>query len=214
MEIKILKRLGEEQTIGIGKGTHCLIVTEEFLQNNMPNYSISNMYIQAENPDEVSKELNNMEKIGYTNYNESLKETRAIRTVIYIFVYGFIAVITLIGVTNIFNTITTNMLLRSKEFAMLKSVGMTGKEFNNMIRLESIFYGLKSLIIGLPIGLLLSYALYKAFGTSMEITYQIPWVSIGIAVLFVFIIVFITMKYSLNKMNKQNIIETIRNDNI
>ena len=97
---------------------------------------------------------------------------------------------------------------------MLKSVGMTGKEFNNMIRLESIFYGLKSLIIGLPIGLLLSYALYKAFGTSMEITYQIPWTSIGIAVLFVFIIVFITMKYSLNKINKQNIIETIRNDNI
>lgn len=214
MEIKILKRLGEEQTIGIGKGTHCLIVTEEFLQNHMPNYRISNMYIQAENPDEVSKELNNMEKIGYTNYNESLKETRAIRTVIYIFVYGFIAVITLIGVTNIFNTITTNMLLRSKEFAMLKSVGMTAKEFNNMIRLESIFYGLKSLIIGLPIGLLLSYALYKGFGTSMEITYQIPWASIGIAVLFVFIIVFITMKYSLNKINKQNIIETIRNDNI
>ena len=172
------------------------------------------MYIQADNPDEVSKELNNMEKIGYTNYNESLKETRAIRTVIYVFVYGFIAVITLIGVTNIFNTITTNMLLRSKEFAMLKSVGMTGKEFNNMIRLESIFYGLKSLIIGLPIGLLLSYALYKAFATSMEITYQIPFASIGIAVLFIFIIVFITMKYSLNKINKQNIIETIRNDNI
>ena len=172
------------------------------------------MYIQAENPDEFSKELDTMEKIGYTNYNESLKETRAIRTVIYIFVYGFIAVITLIGVTNIFNTITTNMLLRSKEFAMLKSVGMTAKEFNNMIRLESIFYGLKSLIIGLPIGLLLSYALYKGFGTSMEITYQIPWASIGIAVLFVFIIVFITMKYSLNKINKQNIIETIRNDNI
>ena len=172
------------------------------------------MYIQAEEPEEICKMLDNMENIEYTNYDESMKQTKAIRTVIYIFVYGFIAVITLIGVTNIFNTITTNMLLRSKEFAMLKSVGMTGKEFNNMIRLESIFYGLKSLIIGLPIGLLLSYALYKAFGTSMEITYQIPWTSIGIAVLFVFIIVFITMKYSLNKINKQNIIETIRNDNI
>ena len=214
MEIKILKRLGEEQTIGIGRGTHCLIVTEEFLQNYMPNYRISNMYIQAEEPEEICKMLDNMENIEYTNYDESMKQTKAIRTVIYIFVYGFIAVITLIGVTNIFNTITTNMLLRSKEFAMLKSVGMTGKEFNNMIRLESIFYGLKSLIIGLPIGLLLSYALYKAFGTSMEITYQIPWTSIGIAVLFVFIIVFITMKYSINKINKQNIIETIRNDNI
>lgn len=91
---------------------------------------------------------------------------------------------------------------------------MTRKEFNSMIRLESIFYGLKSLIIGLPIGLGLSYLLYKSFNVSMEMQYSIPWIPIGISVLFVFIIVFITMKYSLNKINKQNIVETIRNDNI
>lgn len=76
-----------------------------------------------------------------------------------------------IGITNIFNTITTNMNLRKKEFAMLKSVGMTKKEFNRMIRLESIFYGLKSLIIGIPIGTLLSYAIYKGFETNMGMAY-------------------------------------------
>ncbi len=64
--------------------------------------------------------------------------------VIAIFLYGFIIVISLIGVTNIFNTITTNMELRQKEFANLKSIGMTKKEFNRMIRLESFLYGSKS----------------------------------------------------------------------
>lgn len=213
-EIKIIKRLGEEETIGIGKYTNGIIVSEEYLEKNIKQYAVSNLYIKAENPDEFSKSLDNIEDINYTNYNESIKENRAMITVINIFIYGFITVITLIGVTNIFNTITTNMMLRSKEFAMLKSIGMTRKEFNSMIRLESIFYGLKSLIIGLPIGLGLSYLLYKSFNVSMEMQYSIPWIPIGISVLFVFIIVFITMKYSLNKINKQNIVETIRNDNI
>lgn len=213
-EIKIIQRLGEEETIGISKYTNGIIVSEEYLEKNIKEYVVSNLYIKAEKPDEFSKSLDNIENISYTNYNESIKENKAMITVINIFIYGFITVITLIGVTNIFNTITTNMMLRSKEFAMLKSVGMTGKEFNSMIRLESIFYGLKSLIIGLPIGLGLSYLLYKSFNVSMEMKYSIPWIPIGISVLFVFIIVFITMKYSLNKINKQNIIETIRNDNI
>ena len=128
--------------------------------------------------------------------------------------YQFIAVITLIGVTNIFNTITTNMILRSKEFANLKSIGMTTKEFNKMIKLESIMYGAKSLLIGIPIGLLGSYAIFKSFTNSIDFGFIIPWQAIIISVIFVFIIVGLTMKYSLNKINKQNIIETIRQDNI
>ena len=134
--------------------------------------------------------------------------------VVKIFLYGFITVITLIGVTNIFNTITTNMILRSKEFAMLKSVGMSSKEFNKMIRLESIMYGTKSLLIGIPLGILGSYGMYKAFAQGIDLGYTLPLPAIIISIVFVFIIVGITMKYSLNKINKQNIIETIRKDNI
>lgn len=109
-EIKIIKRLGEEETIGIGKYTNGIIVSEEYLEKNIKQYAVSNLYIKAENPDEFSKSLDNIEDINYTNYNESIKENRAMITVINIFIYGFITVITLIGVTNIFNTITTNMM--------------------------------------------------------------------------------------------------------
>ena len=97
---------------------------------------------------------------------------------------------------------------------MLKSIGMTKKEFNRMIRLESIFYGVKSLIIGIPIGLLLSYGMYNVFRNSMEMEYVLPYKSIAVAVIFVAVVIGIIMRYSMSKINKQNIIETIRNDNI
>jgi len=135
--------------------------------------------------------------------------------VINIFLYGFITVIALIGITNIFNTITTNMELRSREFATLKSVGMTKKEFNRMIRLESFFYGTKSLIVGIPIGCVLSYVIYHFLtdGNS-SIRYELPIMAILISVLAVFILISCIMKYSIGKINKQNTIETIRNENI
>ena len=97
---------------------------------------------------------------------------------------------------------------------MLKSIGMTKKEFNRMIRLESIFYGVKSLVIGIPIGILLSYGIYNIFKDNMEMEYVLPIKAIVMAIVFVAIVIGIIMKYSMSKINKQNIIETIRNDNI
>ena len=107
------------------------------------------------------------------------------------------------------------MNLRRREFAMLKSIGMTKKEFNRMIRLESFFYGMKSLIIGIPIGCVLSYLIYKALVSGrLIIKYQLPISAIIISAIAVFLLITTIMKYSINKINKQNIIETIRNDNI
>lgn len=163
---------------------------------------------------DLSKASDSFKGIGYSNYEEEMKAENAMVLIISIFLYGFITVISLIGITNIFNTITTNMNLRSKEFAMLKSVGMTKKEFNRMIRLESIFYGMKSLLIGIPLGLAGSYMIYLAFKEGLEFSYKLPIKSLVIVILFVSIIIGIIMKYSLSKINKQNIIETIRNDNI
>ena len=179
------------------------------------------MYINSSDASQLERDINNIiadndsyKNVHITNLAEFADQERRILLLVSIFLYGFITVITLIGVTNIFNTITTNMILRSKEFANLKSIGMTTKEFNKMIRLESLLYGLKSLLIGIPIGLFGSFCIYQAFKNSVDFGYMIPWVSILISIIFVFIIVGATMKYSLSKINKQNIIETIRQDNI
>ncbi len=195
-----------------------LIIVSDKMMEQFGNYSQNRLYIQSNDAFKLEEDIKNLntekEKWVINNYEEDKKENDAMILVISIFLYGFITVITLIGVTNIFNTITTNMALRSKEFAMLKSIGMTNKEFNRMIRLESIFYGLKSLILGIPVGLILSYVIFNVIADKYYIKYVIPYKQVLLCVLFVFAIIYITMKYSQSKIDKQNIIETIRNENI
>lgn len=198
-----------------------IFVSEDFMEDKDNEIISTGMYINSSDASQLERDINNIiadndsyKNVHITNLAEFADQERRILLLVSIFLYGFITVITLIGVTNIFNTITTNMILRSKEFANLKSIGMTTKEFNKMIRLESLLYGLKSLLIGIPIGLFGSFCIYQAFKNSVDFGYMIPWVSILISIIFVFIIVGATMKYSLSKINKQNIIETIRQDNI
>lgn len=153
--------------------------------------------------------------ISIFDYEENVRQFNAVMLIVGIFVYGFIGVISLIGLTNIFNTISTNMQLRSKEFASLKSIGMTKKEFNRMIRLESLMYGIKSLLIGIPLGVLGVFAIFSAFSNgNVPMSFVFPWKAILISIAAVIIVVWLIMKYSISKVNKQNIIETIRNDNI
>lgn len=228
-------REGKEESIKVSKrtdirpmgyennysnGGYLFISEESNILKDGKGY-LSSLTINSEKPTELETKLNDLKRenekyseITVSNLESYKQQEEKMILVISIFLYGFTIAITLIGVTNIFNTITTNMILRSKEFAMLKSVGMTTKEFNRMIKLESILYGLKSLIIGIPIGTLLSYAIYKATSIDTDFGYTLPWQAIIISFVFVFIIVGLTMKYSLNKINKQNIVETIRNDNI
>ena len=235
--IEVTLTNGEKRTVKISKKTDerpmgyknvysnggYLFVSEDFIQDKSDekSFHMGSLVIKSQNPDELENEINNLKKTNnlysklyINNISKYVEENKKIILLISIFLYGFIAVITLIGVTNIFNTITTNMILRSKEFANLKSVGMTTKEFNRMIRLESILYGLKSLLIGIPLGLIGSYCIYNGIAKGLDFGYILPLKSIIIAIIFVFIIVGLTMKYSLNKINKQNIIETIREDNI
>ena len=219
MQLEIIKKT-DKRPIGVENlyaYSGVLIVSDEWIDKNAKdtmNRGIS-MYIDAQDPDNLEEDVKASYKdLSITNYNATARQEKAIWTVIAIFLYGFITVISLIGITNIFNTITTNMNLRSKEFANLKSIGMTKKEFNKMIRLESIFYGTKALLIGLPIGIGLSYAIYKAFCEGAETGFLFPTNGVIISVVAVFVLISSIMHYSLSKINKQNIIETIRKDNI
>ena len=199
------------ETTSYTEGT--MIVSDEFI--NRFDWIFGTLYVNSDDASGLEKEINaNYQNIFTINIQEEADRQNSLILIIAIFLYGFIIVISLIGVTNIFNTITSNMNLRSKEFANLKSIGMTKKEFNRMIRLESIFYGLKSIIIGLPLGILGSYLLYLAFREGILMEYTFPVMPTVVAVVVVFLLIGGIMKYSLNKINKQNIIETIRKDNI
>ena len=192
-----------------------LVISDDFYDSNIKDTFAEELYIKCDNSNKIEGQImQEYEDLIVYNLDEQMQQEQSVYLVIQIFLYGFITVISLIGITNIFNTITTNMNLRSREFAMLKSIGMTNKEFNKMIRLESILYGLKSLLIGIPIGIILSYLVYKAVSGGIEMEFILPINSIIISIVVVMLLIIFIMRYSLSKINKQNIIETIRKDNI
>ena len=185
-----------------GPWTVNLIVTDEVFDAILPLIHPDSQrfaerplhYFKAANSAElVSKleELNTLQPRGVFDVwdtSGSQQEMRNTRTVIAIFLYGFLTLITLIGVTNIFNTISTNVALRRREFAMLKSVGLTPNGFNKMINYESIFYGLKALLYGLPVGIAISVLLYNSFGNLFTFTFFIPTRAIAYCIIGVFLI--------------------------
>ena len=227
LNIEILKRI-DNSLMGFQKvysETPTVIVSDEFYDYIVSNYNVNatdsrSLYIKstdAEKLESVIKEYlldNDITNYSLFNIETEAKAQRSLIILVAIFLYGFIIVISLIGVTNIINTISTNMNLRRREFAMLKSIGMTKNEFNKMINLESILYSTKALIIGIPLGLLGSFAIYKAFANGSDYGFIFPWQAILIAIFVVYILVSLIMYFALRKTKSENIIDTIKDENI
>lgn len=155
-------------------------------------------------------------KSNYTMYNshEIFDESRNMIFIANVFSYTFIIMISLISVANVFNTISTNIRLRRRELAMLRSVGMSERDFQKMMNFECAFYGMRALIFGIPIATISSWLTYKFMfdGGADNIHFVFPWVSIGISVFSVLFLVFITMLYAISKIKKENIIDALRDD--
>lgn len=148
------------------------------------------------------------------DYAANVETNRNVITIIRVFAYGFIVLISLIAAANVFNTISTNISLRRREFAMLKSVGMTQKGFRRMMNCECLLYGSKALLLGLPVSCGITYLIYRAVTTAYETSFHLPWAAIGIAVLSVFLVVFATMMYAMRKVKKDNPIDALKNENL
>ena len=148
------------------------------------------------------------------DYAANAETNRNVVTIIRVFAYGFIVLISLIAAANVFNTISTNISLRRREFAMLKSVGMTQKGFRRMMNCECLLYGSKALLLGLPVSCGITYLIYRAVTTAYETSFHLPWAAIGIAVLSVFLVVFATMMYTMRKVKKDNPIDALKNENL
>lgn len=202
-------------------GTRATIIISDEMMDKIGDMSplSYSLCIDTENDKVVEEKINdNYMNSGHirnvSNYADVIREEQATSLTTSIFLYGFVIATALIGITNIFNTITTSMELRQKEFAHLKAIGMTRKEFNKMISLESLFYILKSLIISIPLGLILSYIIHIAFEINLEMPYEFPIIGILISIIVASLLIIAIMRYSLRKINKQNIIETMRRENI
>ncbi|MBP7185568.1 MAG: ABC transporter permease [Ruminococcus sp.] len=183
-------------------------------------YSSCYFYIMSDEPDACFSNIEKMlkEERMPTNYlmnqAESERQTRSLITIVKVFAYGFIVLISLIAAANVFNTISTNIALRRREFAMLRSIGMTSKGIRKILNYECILYGVKSLMLGLPVSALVTYLIYRTVLGLMDTGFSMPWKAVGIAVFSVFAVVFATMMYSMSKLKNDNTIDALKNENL
>lgn len=181
-------------------------------------------YVVAENADEYQdtfeKETEGnpeYSQISFyvSNLDKQMRDEKSLFTLLGVFAYGLIVVIALIGITNIINTLSTGMELRSREFATLRSIGMTDKQFAGMVRLESVFISVKALVIGVPLGILISYLLCVIMNRmDGAIIYEPPYKAIILCIVVVIMLIYAIMKLSMTKLRHNNIIETIKNENL
>ena len=149
------------------------------------------------------------------NLSSVVDQFRSVTFVVNVFTYGFVIMISLIAVANVFNTISTNIRLRRRELAMLRSVGMSDRGLIRMMNFECVFYGMRTLLFGVPVAGIISWLIYEAMMTAERIddfSFEFPWVSMLIGTLSVFVIVFITVLYTTSKIRKENIADAIRDD--
>lgn len=207
------------------------IVNEEFFNEvnndiNNPSRDMASLtiYLTANDYDEIDKLLDKdsstnildeKASISTVNIKEEMKLMSNAVLVIKILLYGFISLVTLIGVTSVINTINTSIALRKKEFAVLRSIGLTPHGFNKMLLFECILFGVKSLLYGIPVSLLVTVLLHLSMTDIVSFSnLMIPYGSILIAIIGVFIIVMISMWYATRKIKKDNILDAIREENI
>lgn len=173
--------------------------------------------IETDEPYKVEKELKDYlseteaDGDAYNDYYWMMKEKSIISAVQFLS-YAFILLITLITVFNIINTMTAQIAGRKKELAMLKSVGMTPKEFKKTLIFESMFYGLFGLLLGVPLSLVINRVVGYIISKDNPIPFSVNiWLYL-IACVAVFVIIGLTMIYSLKLIKNNSIIDSLKDD--
>lgn len=191
-------------------------VLERLIDEKIEAFGQAQLFLKSKDPLKTQQEIEEFSdsNLSFLNeYQSRVMEEQGI-LIMSVFTYGFIVLISAISIANIFNTISTSISLRKREFAMLKSVGMTPKGFTKMMNYESIFYGVKSLLFGLPLSFVVMYFIHRTLSQRYLFEFTFSWVSILSVIAAVFVIVGSAMLYSSSKVKKENIIDALKQENI
>ena len=164
--------------------------------------------------DELIKNLNieyrgltHIESYNFELEQQSIKSEKQIKAII---LYSFLGLISILSIMNVFNIIFTNIMLRKREFAELRTIGMSKKQFSKMLCLEGIFYATAVLFIGTIISGGIIYWLYTTMIETEIYAMNIPWITFIISTIALYLIIFISIEYAKRKVNKYNISDVLK----
>ncbi|MCI8401645.1 MAG: ABC transporter permease [Lachnospiraceae bacterium] len=219
-EVKVGEILEEAPWFSAGLGYAQIFLPESLMERwgiSAERYRYS-AYFMAQNYDRVYEEMvkiSTQEGGGFVMNNAAeVVINRAIILLVEIFAAGFLILISLISAANVFNTISTNVMLRRREFAMLTSVGMTFRGLRAILNYECLLYGMKSFLYAAPVSVGITWLIYERVkGEGYFIRFYIPWQTILTAILALFAVVSVTMLYAAKKIRRRDLAGALREEN-
>lgn len=220
-KVKVLAVLESNPFDFLGSETDIKIITTEKVAEKLIGKDIKpsalNIKLKDAKAEDAAKKdiesiISGEGNLKLINIIDQNRKTKASILMIKILLFGFVVVVSLIGSVNIINTLTTNLILRRREFAALKCIGLTQKGLKKIVTLEGMLYGIVGSLYGSVIGTLLSYAIYNGINDVREQSYKLPVDSIAIAVAGAMIIGYISVQAPLRRMKKDNLIDVVREE--
>ena len=125
-------------------------------------------------------------------------------------IYGIAAVIAFIALFSVINTLNSNIILRKREFGLMRAVGASNSQLKKMVVLEGAIFGIISAVWGTLLGTSLAYILYNL--AKKELSY-LNW-SLPLPVIFGAIVVSILIGIlatiaPMKRLSRLKIIEAI-----
>ena len=177
------------------------------------------MYLQSSKPYELENKMKSefSNKIA-VNYQHRIDSNENKKLITELLIYSIIGLLAIASYFCIFNILFSNIQSRKKDFANLKSIGMSQKQIHKILWIESTWYCAVSSIIGILAGigvfLLIYYIENKVRGGYGLYQYEIVWQNILICIAFAIFSVYSSMLIARKSIKKNNIIESIKEENI
>lgn len=188
-------------------------VTSELYLNKWIKFRYTDMSNEklTEQASKAVSEIAEEYEVTFSDLNEDNKMQQQMWSVINVFVYGFIVMISLIGIVNVVNTISINILLKKKEFGTLGTIGMNKSQLNKMVIFEGVLHGIIASIIGGIVSFILVLATLRIIDFGFSVSNKVYWQPFVIGFVINLLVVLIASLIPLKKIQRMSLVETIRN---
>lgn len=150
---------------------------------------------------------------SFNDYIEQRDSNQMIATVVNVFCLLFAVILALIAMANVFNTVTNSLILRRREFAVMKSVGLSNRQFRAMVAEECVAWCIRGLVPGVLLSLLVSFLLWQVISGSMTgLPFTLPWNYVALAAAMTVVAVGVSVAYGMHRCRADNVVEALRAD--
>lgn len=150
---------------------------------------------------------------SFNDYIEQRDSNQMIATVVNVFCLLFAVILALIAMANVFNTVTSSLILRRREFAVMKSVGLSNRQFRAMVAEECAAWCICGLVPGVLLSLLVSFLLWQVISGSMTgLPFTLPWNYVALAAAMTVVAVGASVAYGMHRCRADNVVEALRAD--